>query len=299
MRKHFAVSFLLLAIAVVSYHHAGAQDWIEAATPMQSSVQPAAPASSAVPQSKPEENLNASTPAGQNDIPIAAGTRVLTVLVSPLHSTSGTEGSGVYLETVMPVIEGNRVVIPAHTLVEGTVEGNRRPGHFNRSSEFQFRFSSMIFPNNAVTAIHGVLQSIPGSKTTRASKDGELHTVDQTEKALIPTAGGAAAGAIVGSVSRFGVGKFVGGGLGAGLGLSSVLLQRGDEINLPQGTHIEIVLRNEVKLTAEQANFNASYVVQPRTVVPAAPVAVQPERRQRRRGDSDILWPLLGGLLLR
>jgi hypothetical protein len=42
---------------------------------------------------------------------------VLMVLKSPLHTTSGTAGSGLYLETLFPVVQSNGVVIPAHTQV--------------------------------------------------------------------------------------------------------------------------------------------------------------------------------------
>ncbi len=52
---------------------------------------------------------------------IPAGTRVMMVLKSPLHTTSGTAGSGIYLETLFPVIADRQVVIPAHTFVEGVV----------------------------------------------------------------------------------------------------------------------------------------------------------------------------------
>jgi hypothetical protein len=57
------------------------------------------------------------------------------VLKSPLHTTSGTAGSGIYLETLFPVVQDNKVTIPAHTFVEGVVEGNRRPGHLHRTSD--------------------------------------------------------------------------------------------------------------------------------------------------------------------
>ena len=149
---------------------------------------------------------------------IPAGTRVLMVLKSPLHTTSGTAGSGVYLETLYPVMQGNKVVIPAHTFVEGVVEGNRRPGHLHRTSEFRFRFTNLVFSNNYVAPIQGVLQSIPGAPNVRTSdKEGNLQTVDQAEKVITPTAGSAVGGAIIGSEHRFGIGKFTGAGLGAAL----------------------------------------------------------------------------------
>src|SRR5262249_27004927 len=110
-------------------------------------------------------------------VTVAPGTRVLMRLTSPLHSTSGTQNSRVYLEIVQPVIQGDRIVIPAHTQVQGVVEVNKRPGHFSRTAEFKFRFSTLIFPNNRVSTIDGVLQSVAGSRVARIdSEDGKLKT---------------------------------------------------------------------------------------------------------------------------
>jgi len=224
------------------------------------------------PQDDQQRALNAKAlalqPSGETRSPsagtaIPAGTRVLMTLKSPLHTTSGTEGSGLYLETLYPVIQGNQIVIPAHSQVQGEVEINRRPGHLQRVAEFKFRFTSLIFPDNHVVAIDGALQSIPGSTNDRARRDGTVRVVDQTQKVVIPTAGGAATGALLGSVQRTGVGTFVGAGLGAGLGLVAVLLHRGDEISLPRGTNIEMVLQSPLVLEAEQAAFNAHYVPPP------------------------------------
>jgi hypothetical protein len=190
---------------------------------------------------------------------IPAGTRMLLVLQSPLNTTSGTAGSGIYLEIRYPVIQGDRVVIPAHTQVQGVVEDNRRPGHFQRASEFRFRFTTLIFPNNHAASIDGALQSIPGSRMVRAQKEGTINPVDQTEKVVIPAVAGAVGGAVVGSVSHFGIGTYVGAGLGSALAAGSALLQRGDNINLPRGTSIEIVLRSPLTLDEEQVKANAQF----------------------------------------
>lgn len=195
----------------------------------------------------------------QVPITVPAGTHVMVVLVSPLHTTSGVEGSGIYAETLYPVIYDDRVVIPARSQVQGVVDGNQRPGHLHRTAEFKFRFTNLIFPNNHLAAIDGLLAAVPGSRNTR-SQSGTVRTVDQTEKVITPAAAGAAGGALLGSVNRLGVGKFVGAGLGAGLGAGAVLLHRGDEISLARGTYMEVVLQRPLVLDGEQASFNAHYV---------------------------------------
>jgi len=222
---------------------------------------------------------------------IPAGTRVMMVLKSPLHTTSGTAGSGIYLETLFPVILGNQVLIPAHTFVEGVVEGSRRPGHFHRTSEFHFRFNNFVFANNYVAPIQGVLQSIPGAPNVRThDKEGTLKTVDQIEKVVTPAAASTVSGAIIGSVHEFGIGTFAGGGLGAALGLGGVLLHRGDEISLTQGTYVEMVLQAPLTLEQSQIADNARYkpVL---SVFPAAPGSGNKRsRRQRRPGLAEALF---------
>ncbi|MGZ4867660.1 MAG: hypothetical protein ACXV7C_10580, partial [Candidatus Angelobacter sp.] len=153
------------------------------------------------------------TTTAPSTVTIPAGTRVLMVLKSPLHTTSGTAGSGLYLETLYPVVQGNGVVIPARTLVQGVVESNERPGHLKRTSEFRFRFTTLIFPNNLVVPISGALQSIPGARNIRTTgEDRKLEPVNQTEKVITPVAASSVGGAIIGSNRHFGIGLLPGAG---------------------------------------------------------------------------------------
>jgi hypothetical protein len=236
------------------------------------------------------------TTTAPSTVTIPAGTRVLMVLKSPLHTTSGTAGSGLYLETLYPIVQGNRVVIPARTQVQGIVEADKRPGHINRVSEFRFRFTTLIFPNNLVASIQGVLQSIPGAKNIRThDKDGTLKPADQTEKAVTPAAASAVGGAIIGAHRGFGIGLLPGAGLGAALGLGAVLLKRGDEINLPQGTRVEMVLQSPFDLEQSQVSANARYA-HPSPAVDdmrqAAEVDEGAKRRRHQRNSFGMINPL-------
>ena len=220
-------------------------------------------------------------------VTIPAGTRVLMVLKSPLHTTSGTVGSGLYLETLYPVVQGDGVVIPAHTQVQGVVEANERPGHVKRASEFRFRFTTLIFPNNFVAPISGALQSIPGAKNIRTrNQDGTLKPVDQVEKVVTPAAAGAVGGAIIGARRGFGIGLLPGAGLGAALGLGAVLLKRGDEISLARGTNVEMILQAPLSLERTQVATNARYTPQqplPFAVAPpACATGIVPNRNKRQ-----------------
>ena len=89
------------------------------------------------------------------------------------------------------------------------------------------------------------------------SNDRTLEPVDQAEKVITPTAASAVGGAIIGSHRAFGIGLLPGAGLGAALGLGAVLLKRGDEINLPQGSKVEMVLQAPFSLEQAQMSANA------------------------------------------
>lgn len=249
-------SSLLLATAMLA-KLASAQGlpWLDDPSAQTADVQSAPPDQTQVLQTMAPQVATTTNP---STVTIPAGTRVLMVLKSPLHTTSGTAGSGLYLETLYPVVQGNGVVIPARTLVQGVVESDERPGHLKRTSELRFRFTTLIFPNNVVVPINGVLQSIPGARNIRTrSSDRTLEPVDQAEKVITPVAASSVGGAIIGSNRHFGIGLLPGAGLGAALGLGAVLLKRGDEIYLPQGSRIEMVLQAPFSLEQSQVSANA------------------------------------------
>ncbi len=155
--------FLLLAIIMLA-ELASAQGlpWLDEPSAQTAVVQNESPDQTPLLQTMAPQVATTTAP---STVTIPAGTRVLMVLKSPLHTTSGTAGSGLYLETLYPVVQGNGVVIPARTLVQGVVESDERPGHLKRTSEFRFRFTTLIFPNNLVVPINGACRASPAPRT--------------------------------------------------------------------------------------------------------------------------------------
>lgn len=177
-------------------------------------------------------------------ITIPAGTHLLMKLISPLDTTSSTPGSGVYLETAFPVVENDRVVIPEHTRVMGVVTDERRPGRVQGRAQMRLKFTQLILPDNRQLAVVGSLQSLPGSSRNRTvNHEGTLEPVDQIDADVYTVAKTTGAGVLVGSIRHVGIGVGLGALIGAGLGLAKVLFTRGDEISLPVGTRVEMVLQ--------------------------------------------------------
>src|SRR2546429_360205 len=72
-------------------------------------------------------------PEASQTFTVPAGTRIITRLRSPLNTTSAVSESGVYLESIEPIVIDNHIAIPARSLIQGMVEADKRPGHLDRS----------------------------------------------------------------------------------------------------------------------------------------------------------------------
>jgi hypothetical protein len=191
---------------------------------------------------------------------IPAGTKVLLTIRSAINTKTAQAGDGVYLQSSFPVIANGRAVIPAGVYVQGVVDSVERHIRIKGPAKLTMHFTSIIFPNGSVVEIPGLVNSLPGSDGPKVK--GDEGTVQQSSSVgdVAKAAGrGAAIGAGVGSIGGAVGGNPVEGlGLGAGAGAAAgalvSLFTHGNDINIPSGTPIEMVLQRP--LTLEEANLN-------------------------------------------
>lgn len=231
----------------------------------------AAPAASPVPAGTATAATPAPATASNPTLVIPEGTRVLLELRSGVNTRSAQPGDGVYLASTFPVVVGNRVVIPAGVYVQGVVDSVVRPGRIHGKAQLNMHFTSMIFPNGSVVEIPGIVNSLPGAKNQQVKnnegtieQDGgsnKAHNAEETAKIAVPS------GTTLGSVGGLESGHPIAGGIagmGAGLAAAGVvaLFTRGADVNIPEGTKVEMVLQRP--LVIEESNL-----VGPATPVPA------------------------------
>ena len=223
----------------------------------QTTIQAAAPIVSA---SGP---VSASVPA-RKTFTVPAGTKVLLQLRSSINTKSAKPGDGVYLASAFPVVVGTRVMIPAGVYVQGVVDRVARAGRVKGKAQLDMHFTSMIFPNGTVVEIPGAVDSVPGAKKQSVKADSE-GTIEQDSdkgrnagevaKIAIPTGG--TVGAIGGLESGH---PIVGGvvGIAAGLATAGIvsLFTRGADVNIENGSQVEMVLQRPLIL--EEENFTAA-----------------------------------------
>lgn len=199
-------------------------------------------------------NAESHVSAGESEtsITVPAGTTVMMALISPLHTVSATPESSLYLETVFDVVVDNRVAIPTHTHVQGTVTRVARPGRVQGRGHFQFAFTRLIFPNNYVAQITAHLQSLPGSSEYERKQSQVIQPVDQIDKDLKRIVGFAALGSGIGAMSAAAGGAIIGSLIGGGFGLGATLVTRGDDMHLPEWTRMEMTLDQPLSIPLPQ-----------------------------------------------
>jgi type IV secretion system protein VirB10 len=219
-----------------------------------------APVATQAPAQGPSSTPNVPA-AAKKTYTVPAGTKVLLQLRSGINTKSARPGDGVYLASTFPVVVGNRVMIPSGVYVQGVVDRVQRAGRVKGRAQLDMHFTSIIFPNGSVVEIPGVVNSLPGAHKQTVKDDGE-GTIQQdgdkgrnaskTAEIAIPTGG------TIGSIGGLDSGHPLAGGLaGVGAGLATVglvsLFTRGADVNIENGTQVEMVLQRPLLL--EEENF--------------------------------------------
>ena len=210
---------------------------------------------------------------------VPAGTKVLLQLRSAINTKSAKAGDGVYLASTFPVVVGSRVMIPAGVYVQGSVDRVQRAGHVKGRAQLDMHFTSIIFPNGSVVEIPGLVDNLPGASKQKVNEEGTIQqdgdktrNMGEVAKVSVP------AGGTVGSIAGLGSGHPLAGGLAGiagGIGAAALvsLFTRGADVNIPEGTQVEMVLQRPLIL--EDSNLNVAGG--PGNATALVPAAQQPK----------------------
>ena len=182
---------------------------------------------------------------------IPQGAHVMLRMENSVSTRTAKEGDYVYLRTGSPVSVAGKILLPAGSYVQGVVTNARRSGRVKGVAELAIRLETVTLPSGSVYKFSPKLASVDsGTGEQRVAgnenvvQEGTTHGRDAARIAIL-AGSGASVGAIVDrSVSAAGIGA----GAGAAVGLATVLLTRGREVELRQGTALDVVLDRPVTL---------------------------------------------------
>ncbi len=184
---------------------------------------------------------------------MAAGTKIPLTMKQGVSTKTARPGDPVYAQTAFPITQNDQIVIPAGTFVQGEVRRVLRPGRVKGRAELQMSFTSMIFPNGYTILLPGAVQGTPGSdNNSMKGKEGTIQGDSSKGKDAATIAAATIPGAGIGALADGGKGAGIGAGVGGVIGLATVLLTRGPEVQLGTGSSIEMVLESNIDLNPEK-----------------------------------------------
>jgi len=187
--------------------------------------------------------------AGAAEIP--AGTHVALQLVNSVDTRTAQVGDYVYLRTASPIAAEGHILVPVGSSVQATVSRARRSGRVSGRAELAIRIETLTLPDGKQVRINPHLGSVDAAGSTQKvdAKEGDIkqgpgHDADAAR--LATTAGTGAA--IGGLAEQSWSGAGIGGAAGAGAGLAIVLLTRGKEVELREGSTVDVVFDRAIPL---------------------------------------------------
>ena len=180
---------------------------------------------------------------------IPKGSHVLLRLVNSVSTRTATEGDYVYLKTATPIAVDGRIVVPVDSYVQGVVSHSRRSGRAKGRAELGIRIDNLTLPSGKAIRISPQLSSVDSEGTEqkvesreRQIQQGGSKGADAGKVATI-----AATGAAIGGLAeRSWTGAGMGAGAGGVVGLAAILLTRGREVELKQGSTVDVVFERPV-----------------------------------------------------
>jgi len=180
---------------------------------------------------------------------IPPGSHVLLKFVNSISTRTARPGDFVYLRTASPVVENGQIVVPVDSYVQGVVTQSKRAGRVSGRAELALRIESLTLPSGKVVRVNPHLNSVDSGGTDQRVKEGGVQQGSSKGEDAGTVAKTTGAGAAIGGLAdRSWKGAGIGAGAGGAVGLATVLLTRGREVDLTQGSTVDVVFERRVPL---------------------------------------------------
>jgi hypothetical protein len=182
---------------------------------------------------------------------IPKGSHVLLKMLNSVSTRTAAPGNQVYLQTAVPVVADGQIIVPAGSYVQGIVSMAKRGGRVSGRAELAIRLETLTLPTGKALHIAPRLSSIDSADSGQKVEEKE-NTVQQAPSAgkdLGQVAIMAGSGAAIGGLAtRTWKGAGIGSGVGTVVGLATALITRGADVELPQGSTMDVVFDRDVTI---------------------------------------------------
>jgi hypothetical protein len=181
---------------------------------------------------------------------IPQGAHCLLRFVNSISTRTASEGDYVYMRTATPIVSNGQIVVPEGSYVQGVVSHTKRSGRVQGKASLAIRIETLTLPSGKVVKVTPHLNSVDSDGTEqKVDKEGAVQqggTKGADAGRIATTAGtGALLGAVVDRSVR---GAGIGAGAGGAVGLATVLLGRGREVELRQGSTVDVTFERTIPI---------------------------------------------------
>jgi len=182
---------------------------------------------------------------------IPTGAHALLRLVNSVSTRTAQQGDYVYLRTATPIVSDGAILVPVDSYVQGIVTHSKRSGRVKGVAELGIRIETLTMPSGKVIRMAPTLATVDSEGTDQkvVGKEGQMQPGTSHGADAVRIAGTSAAGAAIGGMADQGwKGAGIGAGAGSAVGLATVLLTRGKEVELKQGSTIDVIFDRPVAI---------------------------------------------------
>jgi Ca-activated chloride channel homolog len=199
---------------------------------------------------------------------IPSGQIFIMQLDTPLHTRTTRKGDKIEFHTAADIVLDNRILIPNHSLVRGTVTKALRAGRLFGKAEIQFRFDYVQLAGPTEIPIQASITRAGFDPVDSKSEgDPKLKSETGTSGDVKAIASASAQGAVIGVLTRGARGAVYGATTGAAISVIGGALKRGPDIDLPRKTMFEARLDKSIDIQTELVSMQNT----PAATPPAAP----------------------------
>jgi hypothetical protein len=221
-------------------------------------------------------------PAGANSIP--EGTKLIVELESRLSSKESKAGDRFRTRTSTPVVdEEGRTLVPAGTIIEGSIVDVQPAKRRRRSGVIQLTFENMRLENDRLIPIRGRPTNAEEDDQNRFDDEGNVKTPSTKKGALKIAGASAGAGIAIGAAAG---GALAGAGIGAVAGLTIALLMKGSDVVIEPGHLFALELIQPLRLSESPDPPPARTILRP-SVTRNRPTAEPPPSRVEPTREKD------------
>lgn len=190
-------------------------------------------------------------------ITVPAGSSFNATLTNGLSSANVTAGQPVYMVLGHDFYYGDKLVAPSGSSVSGTVIEAQSAKHGSINGKLSVRFNQITTPMGTMIPISAVIKTDDNSGVLVGGTKADV-AKEYTKDLAVGSAAGALSGLVFGALAggtSLGRGVALGTAVGAGGGLVKSAIDKGNDVEIPANSNVELYLTQPITVSASNYSF--------------------------------------------